>query len=348
MDAAGAEGALDSQLERLWEIGWTPNDVVRVVRRLLSNDVAAVVAGRSVEDGRRRSGEGRPPHPRWQGQLDELEAWRVGTPASPADPRLTEAVRLLRSLPRQPRVMPPPGETDLAVEDRGTVDQRALTRVRALLAKAESTTFGEEAEALTTKAQELMARHAIDEALLTRGDEVGRPSARRITVEAPYADAKATLITSVAEAGACRAVHQPAFGWVTVLGYGQALLGVEVLVTSLTLQATERMLRHGAQVDRNGRSRTRAFRRAFLFGFATRIGQRLRQATWEQVEATDDERLLPVLAARGDRLDSAVREAFPDLRNQRATTTDPRGWDAGASAAEQAHLDDPRRHLSAR
>ncbi|RST20878.1 bifunctional 3'-5' exonuclease/DNA polymerase [Streptomyces sp. WAC04770] len=41
-----------------------------------------------------------------------------------------------------------------------------LTRIRALLAKAEATGFPEEAEALTAKAQELMARHSIDEALL--------------------------------------------------------------------------------------------------------------------------------------------------------------------------------------
>jgi hypothetical protein len=38
--------------------------------------------------------------------------------------------------------------------------------VRALLAKAESTTYPEEADALTAKAQELMARHSIDRAML--------------------------------------------------------------------------------------------------------------------------------------------------------------------------------------
>ena len=36
-----------------------------------------------------------------------------------------------------------------------------LERVRALLAKAESTTFPEEADALTAKAQQLMTRHAL-------------------------------------------------------------------------------------------------------------------------------------------------------------------------------------------
>ena len=39
-------------------------------------------------------------------------------------------------------------------------------KVRALLAKAESTTFEAEAEALFAKAHQLMVRNAIDEAVL--------------------------------------------------------------------------------------------------------------------------------------------------------------------------------------
>src|SRR5260370_42461587 len=54
------------------------------------------------------------------------------------------------------------------------VDQRMLDRVRGLLANAESTEFPEEAEALTSRAQELMARHSIDDALLTAAGS-GRP-----------------------------------------------------------------------------------------------------------------------------------------------------------------------------
>jgi hypothetical protein len=42
------------------------------------------------------------------------------------------------------------------------LDQRMLDRVRALLAKAESTDFPQEADAFTARAQELMARHRID------------------------------------------------------------------------------------------------------------------------------------------------------------------------------------------
>ncbi|MDP9441581.1 MAG: DUF2786 domain-containing protein, partial [Actinomycetota bacterium] len=50
-----------------------------------------------------------------------------------------------------------------------SIDDRILSRVRALLAKAESTEFAPEAEAFTEKAQELMARYAIDDPVLSRG-----------------------------------------------------------------------------------------------------------------------------------------------------------------------------------
>ena len=66
-------------------------------------------------------------------------------------------------------LQPPPKEWDASGPRRrssgGTVGEpKMLARIRALLAKAEATTFVEEADAFTAKAQELMARHAIDAA----------------------------------------------------------------------------------------------------------------------------------------------------------------------------------------
>jgi len=85
-------------------------------------------------------------------------------------------------------------------------DRRMLDKVRALLAKAESIEYAEEAESLSAKAEELMARHRIDYALLaadagTRDAPVGV----RVTIDNPYEDPKATLLERVAEANGCRA-----------------------------------------------------------------------------------------------------------------------------------------------
>ena len=68
------------------------------------------------------------------------------------------------------------------------LDHRLLARVRALLARAELTGFDEEAEALTAKAQELITRHAIADALAHTPDDAGtvrrRPPGSRLTVSA--------------------------------------------------------------------------------------------------------------------------------------------------------------------
>src|SRR6476646_1454927 len=98
-----------------------------------------------------------------------------------------------------------------------------LERVRALLSKAESTTFPEEADALTAKAQELMARHAIDQAMVDAGGtgaggRTGLPTSRRIWIDNPYADGKSLLFNHVAVANRCRAVFFRSLGFMTVIG----------------------------------------------------------------------------------------------------------------------------------
>ena len=68
-----------------------------------------------------------------------------------------------------------------------TSNNALLERVRKLLAKAESAgVTGPEAEALTAKAAELMARYGIDRALLAAArPETDHPANRVITVPNP-------------------------------------------------------------------------------------------------------------------------------------------------------------------
>ena len=87
-----------------------------------------------------------------------------------------------------------------------------LGRVQALLAKAERTDFPEEAEALLAKAQDLMARHAISEAMVQAarardGGSGESVTSLRVVVDAPYAGAKRTLLGAVAAANGCRTIY---------------------------------------------------------------------------------------------------------------------------------------------
>jgi len=217
-------------------------------------------------------------------------------------------------------------------------DPGVLHKVRSLLAKAESTAFPEEAEALTAKAQQLMGRHAIDRAVLAAGSPgAGRPEGREVLVEAPYARPKFQLLSVLATANRCRAVLETCSGVATVVGFPDDRATVELLYTSLLVQATRAMLRAGD----SPRTRARAYRQAFLLAYASRIGTRLQEAaaaTEAEAAARHGDGLLPVLAGRRDAVDRQVAQEFPHLRRLRVTASDPAGYAAGHAAAERARL----------
>jgi len=218
-----------------------------------------------------------------------------------------------------------------------------LHKVRALLAKAEATPFEAEADAFTAKAQELIARHRIDRALLGAHEPGNResPVARRVAIDDPYVSAKVVLLSRVAAANDCRAVWPKPLRHVELFGFVADLDAVEELFTSLLVQATSAIVRAGSKRDGFGRTRTTAFRRAFLVSFALRIGQRLQEtvaATVDAVAAESGGELVPILAARSEAADALARASFPSTRPMRANVSDAEGWRAGATFADQADL----------
>ena len=332
----------DRGLDRAWGSGWQPADVVRAVRRTLGAGHAQALAPAVAASAARRpeaTGD-----ERWAGQVATI-APHVGRspvlrPRAEAVALAVEVVSLLLDLPPLPRLSTPACG---AKRDGRAASAAMLERVRALLAKAESTTFPEEAEALTTKAQELMARHAIDEAMLEIGGEAGPGEVVgwRIHVEDPYAGAKSILLGHIAKANRCRAVWSSGLGIATVFGAPSDLEMVEVLFTSLLVQATEAMVGAGRRVDGQGRSRTRSFRHSFLLAYAARIGERLAAATASVVAegaARHGDALLPVLAGREEAVEEAVRAAFPRLVHRDVRIGNYSGWVAGRAAAELASL----------
>ena len=339
----GARDAVTAAVTRLldsaWRKGWTPRDLAHLARRELSAAHADAVAAVVVGDAAARHRRGEALHPRW---LEQVDVARLHADTGATLPVLLAVGALLLRLPPLPVTVPAPGTLEARNPAAIGLDARILERVRNLLAKAESTEFEQESEALTAKAQELIARHAIDEALLASRERVGEPSTRRLVVDAPYADEKAALLHEIGEANRCRTVYSPGFGWVTAIGYDADLDALELLGASLLAQATATMIRCGPRRDARGRVTTTSFRRSFLLGFAYRIGQRLRTATDGQVQgASADERgrFLPVLQAREAELDAAVAAAFPQMLTKARTISNGDGWVAGRAAADLASLD---------
>jgi hypothetical protein len=268
----------------------------------------------------------------------EVDRWAAAEGLSQVDGLACaiEVLALVLSLPPLPKF----GGVPSVVRSGG--DARMLEKVRALLAKAESTTFPEEAEALSGKAQELMARHSIDAAMVGAGAPADDgPTGMRLPVDDPYAGPKSMLLHEVAAANRCRAVWSKGLGFSTVMGFESDLAFVEVLYTSLLVQATSAMVASGTHVDRSGRSRTRSFRQAFLLAYAGRIGRRLREAEEAGRASAAEEHgaaLLPVLASRAAAVDSAVAAAFPTVVSRSVSVSNAAGWAAGAAAAELASL----------
>lgn len=145
----------------------------------------------------------------------------------------------------------------------------------------------------------------------------------------------------MASANRCRAVWSEGLGFSTVFGFEPDLDFVDVLYTSLLVQATSAMLAAGSQVDRSGRSRTRSFRQSFLLAYASRIGHRLRAAeAASQADAAEQygAAMLPVLADRSSAVDAARDAAYPDAVHRSVTVTNAAGWAAGSAAADLASL----------
>jgi hypothetical protein len=260
----------------------------------------------------------------------------------------------------------PPGGAAGAGRATRSADPKITERVRALLAKAESTTFPDEAEAFTAKAQELIARHAIDLAMLDLGRDRGRAergpggeaAGRRVLIDDPYGKAKSMLLAAIAAANGCTTVWSAGLGIGTVFGAPSDLDAVELLFASLLTQATAAMVaatptaaastaatkvnlfRRGTRGGGNG-GPARSFRQSFLVAYALRIGERLRAATSSAVDdarARHGDNVLPVLAARDEAAEEARAATFPKLRTQRISTSSPEGWIAGRAAADRAHL----------
>ncbi|MGH9272018.1 MAG: DUF2786 domain-containing protein [Ilumatobacteraceae bacterium] len=338
-----------------WDEGWQPAELVRHARRIDGRAgrfvATAVLADHSVRRADTLDG-------RWAAQVEAIEAPAVEQPTGwmVAFARREELRRIdllilalstLGVLMRSGRlrtILPPPGRRGATRPSTGpTVDDPVLNKVRALLAQAESTTFEAEAEAFTAKAQELMARHAIDVAVLwARAASDERPTSIRLPIDDPYADIKSLLLHQVAQHSRTRAVWDATHALSTVIGFASDLAATELLYTSLLLQAQTALQVEGGRAGPGARTRSRGFRSSFLLAFTHRIDQRLAAVNAAVHDAAQTEHpgaLLPALVARDHAVDDEVARQFAELSSSRVRGgRDAVGWARGTLAADLAHL----------
>ncbi|HET8930431.1 MAG TPA: DUF2786 domain-containing protein [Acidimicrobiales bacterium] len=225
-------------------------------------------------------------------------------------------------------------------------------RIRALLDKAENTEYLHERDAFTAKAMALMADYRITEAMV---DAARDPSDRRGSIgdreiqlgSGPYVRARLALLGPIADANSTSVVTY--VGWdgriAALHGYDSDLARVEMLYTSLLVQATSEASRMA--VPRG--NKTVSVRRSFLFGFASKVGERLARANAAAARAADtagptaaaDGRAVSVAMVLADRradVDDYVKQRYGRLGTLSAPRVSATGYGQGQTAGARADL----------
>jgi hypothetical protein len=222
---------------------------------------------------------------------------------------------------------------------------RLLERVRKLLAKAEDESCTPpEAEALTAKAAELMAKYGIDRALLAAvRPETDAPGSAMVDIDNPWGRVKAHLLCGLGAALRCQCIMLTGREGMKIhmFGYESDLERADVLYTSVLIQ-----MWHGlaaAAVPEWSRS-PRAWRRSWLLGFAAAVTGRVREA--EERAAGQAERspaggpaasAALVLADRSLVIRAAVAREYPVTRTARMTYSGT-GYGAGYAQGQRADI----------
>ncbi len=188
-----------------------------------------------------------------------------------------------------------------------------------------------EAENAAEAAERLILKHAIDAALLeAKSDSRTKPELRTMDIDPPYVSAKLVLLAHVAAAHNVEVVTRSGSSEAYLVGFAGDLQLVDLLFTSLLLQAAAAMIRQP--------STGRAFRRAFLIGFAAEVGRRLDEMRAEAVAETGGTSTEIALRGRHDEVQAAMREHFPRLGTKRTSVSDGGGLAAGQRSGATASL----------
>nr|WP_271212319.1 DUF2786 domain-containing protein [Rhodococcus wratislaviensis]GLK38753.1 hypothetical protein GCM10017611_56230 [Rhodococcus wratislaviensis] len=361
-----ASQMLDASMDHAFLSGWQPAELVHAARREFGARTARLTVAAIGSHASRTSAHKSAPEP-WREQLDELNigaddapargrlsAWRAAENAEPTD-TWAAILSLLGFcsylIPMTPLMATPANWVTGAAASRPAKhgpEPKVLSRIRGLLAKAEATTFAEEAATLSAKAQDLMTRYAIDSAVVdaeahtSLSDQV---VTRRLLVDNPYPEAKVQLLHCVAETNNVRVIWHQRFGIVSMVGMPIDLDLCEMLFTSLLVQASHALSEAGG--DRVKRSPS--FRRSFLLAFATRIGERLtiaREQAGRDASSQYGKELVPIMTERTEAVGSVFEKQFPSIVTTSHSVTNAHGWQAGRVAAELADLTGGRERIA--
>ena len=220
-----------------------------------------------------------------------------------------------------------------------------LEKVRKLLNKAESAgVTPQEAEALTGKAAELMAKYGIDRAMAdAKRPQANQPANKKIHIPNPFGRVKAALLQNLAKSMRCEAIRFTGVRdgeTVHVFGFASDIERLEIMWTSLQLQ----MLSQSRRIDipsYYSAGQKKAERRSWILGFVVGAAQKVeaaeRKATAEAEEDTSTPGSALVLADRSVAVSAAYRKAYPKTRTPSISYTG-NSYGSGYAAGQRANI----------
>lgn len=204
-------------------------------------------------------------------------------------------------------------------ENLNGMDEKMLARVRALLAKAESTQYPEEAHAFSRKAEELIASYGIERALLdAEQGEDNRPGvvSRFVNIHPPYSIDGKLMFFGLAAAMNCKAVSLGKYGKVRrmhLFGYESDVERFMIMWNSLRNQALNLL----TYVEGNFIENAKTARCNFYAGFRHVVVERV-----AQVERGAADEAVPgaalVLADRSALVQAETAKTYPQLTVSRS------------------------------
>ncbi|MFI6909741.1 DUF2786 domain-containing protein [Nonomuraea sp. NPDC050394] len=223
-----------------------------------------------------------------------------------------------------------------------TASDKTLDRIRRLLAQAESTTHEGERETFMEKAAYFMAKYGIERAQLGHlHPDSDKPNRRIISAYNPWANEQIRLIYRVAEALRCQCLvlgsgRSGRPSQVEVFGFSSDMERAELLYTSLLLQMFTGLHRQPIPA---GHRRPRAFRHAWLVGFADEAARRIAEAEQRarhEAELTSTSTTIALLD-RDKIVSRMFSDAYPKFRDIKSPV-DAAGLLSGIEAGARADI----------
>lgn len=243
-----------------------------------------------------------------------------------------------------------------------TANTRIKDKIRALLAQAEDPAVTEqEAQAFAAKAAELMARHALDEAVV-RADKGQKPETIKrldytVSGQGWHGKARASLVHAVAQANGCEVctignVLNGQDRTVTIIGTASALDALSLLLPSIVLQAET----YGAKATKahmatvrdtidtaaNRNIERRTFLRSYLKGYGHGVAQKINASRTQMAQEVADKPGALVLVTDADRAKRHFTKLFPKLGKDRNDSISTAGFVTGTRDGRTADTGDTK------